>query len=163
MVKKWMYLFSLLALLLPLTAWAQGSVELLSLAEVEVKIKNAQGIEEVKRVPAASTNVAPGDAVIFTNHYVNKRKEAAESVVITNPVPNNMFYLDGSASGENATITFSVDKGKTFAAPEKLVVTNADGKERPARATDFTHIRWTLTKSVPPGEKGSVTFSAKVQ
>lgn len=164
MVKQWITGICLLALLLPMTAWAQsGSVSLTSVAEVEIKVKNDKGIEEIKRVPAASTNVAPGDAVIFTNYYSNKGDKPADKVVVTNPVPNNMFYVEGSATGKNARIEFSVDKGKSFGLPETLIVTSSDGKERPARNIDYTHIRWTLTSSILPGEKGEVAFRAKVQ
>lgn len=164
MVKQWITGFCLLALLLPMAAWAQpGSVSLISVAEVEIKVKNDQGIEEIKRIPAASANVAPGDAVIFTNYYSNKGDKPADKVVVTNPVPNNMFYVDGSAGGKNARIEFSIDKGKTFGLPETLIISTDDGKERPARSTDYTHIRWTLTTAVPPGEKGEVAFRAKVQ
>lgn len=164
MIKQWFVGFTLLALLLPAAALAEqkGSVQLLSIAEVEIKVKNAEGIDEIKRVPAASTNVAPGDIVIFTNNYINNGDKPADSVVITNPVPTHMTYVDGSAIGETARIEFSLDKGKSYGAPESLIF-NDGKKERPARPDDYTHVRWTLEKSVPPAGSGNVAFRAKVK
>lgn len=165
MLKQWLVGFTLLALLLPAAALAQqkGAVQLLSLAEVEIKAKNEAGKEEIKRVPAASANVTPGDTVIFTNNYINNGDQPAESVVITNPVPVHMLYVDGSAAGENARIEFSVDKGKSYGLPGALIVILGEGKERPARPDDYTHVRWTLKKPVPPAGSGSVMFRAKVK
>jgi len=144
-------------------AWAQqsGRVELTLVAEQERQVITDKGEKELKRVPAAK--VVPGDEVIYSIHYVNKGKEAADSVVIDNPVPEHMLYTQGSAAGADTAITFSVDKGKTYHPPSKLTVTGADGKERPATAADYTHIRWTLQKPLVPGGKGLVSFRARLK
>jgi uncharacterized repeat protein (TIGR01451 family) len=143
--------------------WAQpkGNIELKAVAEVEMEVVNAKGEKELKRVPAAS--VVPGDFVIYTIYYANVGKEPADKVVIINPVPEHMRYEDGSASGEGTRITFSVDDGKTYELPEKLTVVDADGKMRPAKGSDYTHIRWTLQKSLAPEEKGIVNFRAQLE
>lgn len=151
--------------LFPLMAWGQqkGAVELTSIAEVEVVQKNEKGKEEPKRVEASKANVAPGETVIFTVQYVNKGDKPAENVVINNPVPRHMDYIEKSAEGKDTKIDFSVDGGRTFGAPDKLRVKGADGKERTALASEYTHIRWVLLKPIPAGEKGSVSFLAKVK
>ena len=60
---------TVLSMLLILSSQAmaadKGAVELKSVAEIEVTIKNDKGEKEVKRVEAAKTNVVPGDAVIL--------------------------------------------------------------------------------------------------
>lgn len=152
------------ALLLPLAAGAQqkGSIELKSLAEVEVVQTDAAGKKTVSRVDAATAKVVPGDVVVFTTEYRNIGSKPTESVVITNPVPEHVVYVDKSAVGRGARIDFSVDGGKGYATAGKLVVTEA-GKKRKAGAQDYTHIRWTLTKPVPPGGKGNVSFKAKIK
>lgn len=154
-----------LALLLTVQARAadKGGIELKSVSEVEVTVKNAKGEKEVKKVEAAKANVVPGDTVIFTNYYANMGDKPATNVVITNPVPEHMLYLDGTAEGKGAKIEFSADKGKTFAPAGKLKVKGADGKEKQAAAADYTHIRWTLEGAVEKGGKGSVSFKAKVK
>lgn len=151
--------------LFPLMAWGQhkGAIELTSVAEVEILQKNEKGKEELKRVEAATANVAPGDTVIFTVRYVNKGDKPAADVVINNPVPQHMAYVEKSAEGAGARIVFSIDGGKTYATADKLKVKGADGKDRIAMASEYTHIRWTLEKPVAKNGKGRVSFRAKVK
>jgi len=164
MRKKILSVLSMLLFLSPQAmAAGQGAIELKSAAEVEVTIKNDKGEMEVKRVEAAKANVTPGDAVIFTTYYSNNGQEPASDIVINNPVPEHMFYIDGTAAGSGTKIEFSVDKGKSFGVPDKLKIKGVDGKERPAGPADYTHIRWTLSKPLPPEGKGSVSFRAKVK
>lgn len=164
MRKKILTVLSMLMLLsLQAMAADKGAVELKSVAEVEVTIKNDKGEKEVKRVEAAKAKVVPGDAVIFTTYYSNNGKEPASDIVINNPLPEHMLYIDGTAEGSGTKIEFSVDKGKSFGAPDKLKIKGGDGKERPAGPADYTHIRWTLSKPLPPEGKGSVSFRAKVK
>jgi uncharacterized repeat protein (TIGR01451 family) len=151
-------------LLLPATAPAQqkGSIELRSVSEVEIIEQNAEGKKEVKRIDAAKAKVVPGDAVIFTVFYANTDIKPADRVVVTNPVPEHMSYQNKSAEGAGTKIEFSADGGKSYAAPDKLFVTAA-GKKRPAIASDYTHIRWTLSRPLAPGGKGSVSFRATLK
>jgi uncharacterized repeat protein (TIGR01451 family) len=151
--------------LFPFAAWGQqqGAIELTSVAEVEVVQKNERGKKEAKRVEASKATVEPGDTVIFSVHYVNKGDKPAEDVVITNPVPQHMAYVEKSAEGAGARIDFSVDGGKTYAAVGKLTVKGGEGKERIATASEYTHIRWSLEKPVVKGGKGRVSFRAKVK
>ena len=139
-------------------AQAKGSIELRMLAEQEIEVVNAEGVKEMKRIEAA--RVVPGDEVIYTIQYMNVGEEAADSVVITNPVPDHMMYKNGSASGENTAVTFSVDGGKTYESPENLKVLDSEGKERPAKASDYTHVRWILSASLLPETGGYVSFRA---
>ena len=151
-------------LLISSTAWAQqkGAVELITKAEVDVTTTNGQGVKEVKRVEASKANVVPGDKVIYTITYKNNGAKPATAVVVKDPVPEHMVYIEGSAAGEGAKIEFSIDHGKTYGPAGGLTVADAQGKKRKAVAADYTHIRWTIAK-VAPGGKGSVTFNAKVK
>jgi uncharacterized repeat protein (TIGR01451 family) len=154
----------LLSVLLGATAvWAEnkGIIELGVLAWQEKEVINEKGEKEITRVPAAM--VVPGDEVIYTLNYTNVGEEPADSVIITDPVPEHMVYTEGSAEGADTVITFSVDKGATYGLPAVLTVAGADGKERPAKGSDYTHIRWTLQRSLAPGEKGGVSFRARLE
>ena len=164
-MKKTAVIMMMALLLLPAAARAQqkGTIDLKSIAEVMVTETNAKGQKEVKRVEVAKAKVLPGDEVIFTTTYTNTGKQPADKVVITNPMPEHMDYVDQSAEGKGPTIEFSVDKGKTYGTPDKLMITDAQGKTRKAGPKDYTTIRWTLVKSVPPGGTGSVSFRARVQ
>ena len=151
-------------LLAPALAPAQQKgVELKSTAEVEVAQKDGKGEQVVKRVEASKANVLPGDTVIFTIGYVNNSDQPATAVVLGNPVPKQMLYLDGSARGEGARIDFSVDRGASFAPLEKLKFITAAGKQRDASAADVTDIRWTLERPLEKGGKGSVSYGARVK
>jgi len=154
-----------LALLAPVAVWAQqnSGIAIRSISEIEVKQKNADGREEVKRVDATKTKVLPGETVIYTNYYTYNGDKPATDVVIKNPVPEHMVYLDGSAEGKGARIEFSVDKGKTYTTADKAKVRSANGKERRATAADYTNIRWTLESPLQKGGKGGVSFKAKVK
>jgi uncharacterized repeat protein (TIGR01451 family) len=153
------------ALLAPMAAWAQqnGAIVLKSVAQVEVAEKNQKGEKVVKHVDVSKATTVPGDTVVFTTHYTNTGKRPATGVVITNPIDEHMTYLDGSAEGKNTRIDFSTDGGKTYDAPEKLLVRNAQGTVRQAGAEDYTGIRWTLTKLLPAGGSGTVSFKARIK
>lgn len=164
MPKKFLTTMGLLLLLaLPVQAAEKGGIELKSTAEVDITVKNDKGAKEVMRVDAANANVVPGDTVIFTTHYANLGSQPATNVVIHNPVPAHMLYLDDSAAGEGARIEFSIDNGKTFARPEQLKIKTTEGKERMATAAEYTHIRWTILGEIGPGAKGLVSYKAKVK
>jgi uncharacterized repeat protein (TIGR01451 family) len=156
----------LAALLLTATAAAAkpgGRVELFSMAEVEVVVKNELGADVIKRVEASKSNVAPGDTVLFTVTYVNNGDQPAADVAVINPVPQHMVYVNNSAEGKDAAIDFSVDNGKTYGQLVNLKSRNSAGKEKPASAADVTNIRWIVKKPVPTGTKGSVSYKAKVK
>jgi uncharacterized repeat protein (TIGR01451 family) len=139
------------------------TVELVTKAEREVDVVE-KGIT-IKRL-APPQKMVPGDEVVYTVTYTNKTAKPADDITITNPVPKHTRYRDGSAAGNNAEITFSVDGGKTFTTPEKLTVVAKDksGKEgvRPAAGVDYTHVRWVIKQSVPPGQSGTVRFRAVI-
>jgi len=108
------------------------------------------------------SEVLPGDVLRYTIEFENTSTQdvAAGSVVITNPLPANTLYLEGSATGVDTLITFSVD-GETFAAPEALVVgegTNA----RTAGAADYRAIRWTYQPMLGAGESSEVSFELQI-
>jgi len=158
-----------LALSLLLPAWSahavegagSPAVEIKITAEVEVKVVKPDGSEEMKRVPA--TRVPPGESVIYTLNAKNTSGKPAGDVVMTDPIPEHMEYVDGSVSVDGARVTFSVDGGKTFAAKESLKVRGEDGAIRAALPADFTNIRWQLEKPLAPGDTRAVSFRARVE
>lgn len=142
--------------------WAQGpkkgTVKIQVVAEKEITVKGPDGEKVKKRVEAKK--VLPGETVIYTIRYSNVGQEKADDVVISNPIPKHMIYRDGSALGADTVVTYSINHGKTFAQPDELEVKKDDGSVRLAGPGEYTAIRWTLTKSVLPGQSGSVTYSA---
>ena len=95
-----------------------------------------------------------------TSRLENISTEPAENVVITNPLPQEMSYVDGSAFGPGAEILFSVD-GANFARAAELSVTE-NGIQRQAVADDFTHIRWVMSNDIEAGAQGLARFRARL-
>ncbi len=143
--------------------WA-GNLKLVNNAEMEIKEKTRNGEEVVKRVPA--TKVVPGTEVIYTTVATNEEKVDAANVAITNPVPEHMVYVAGSANssamGKATTITYSID-GTHFDAPEKLEIIEEDGTVRKATAEDYKAIRWLCNFPIKPQGKVTVSFRARLK
>ncbi len=136
-------------------------LDLRSIVEVEREVINDLGEKEI-RVESAE-RILPGEIIVFGTIFTNVGEETADNIILTNPVPENTAYIGGSAGGEGAVITFSVDGGQTYDVPGNLKITGEDGKQRPALPEEYTHIRWTLNKPLNPGEKGKVSFKSVLQ
>ena len=129
--------------------------------EKEVEVIDEKGNRVIRHV--APEQVLPGDVVLYTISYSNKGSEEATDIVIVNPVPEHLLYSDNSARGVQTRITFSIDGGSQFAAPEALMVSTPDGESRGATAADYTHIRWILKGALPPEASGEVQYKASVK
>ena len=79
-----------------------------SVQKVETFVNEA-GEPERRLVDADS--VVPGDELRYTITFMNDGGETVDagSVVITNPIPDETEYLDGTAFGSGTDIVFSVD------------------------------------------------------
>lgn len=150
-------------LVLTASAWAKPQMAISITASKEVA-ETVNGARTVKRVPA--TQVQTGDVVIYTIAYSNKGDEAASEAVVDNPVPVGMSYVDNSATGAGADVTFSIDGGKSYKKPAFLTYEikqpNGSVQKYTARPEEYTHIRWTIRK-VPAGTGGTLGFSAKIK
>jgi uncharacterized repeat protein (TIGR01451 family) len=157
-------LFSLAVLAGPLAVaqarQAGGNIEFKNVAEVEIEVKGADGKVEKKRGPVQKA--IPGAEIFYTSTFKNIGNKPAGNIIINNPIPANTTLVAGSAFGENTSISFSADGGKTWAAPDLVKVKGADGKERPAGISEFTHVRWTLKNELAPGKQGEVGFRVVV-
>ncbi len=140
---------------------APGGIELRATAEVEVPVAADDGAVTIHREPAVK--VVPGDEVVYTMHYRNAADDAADDVVITNPLPAHMTLMRTGGLPPAVSLTFSVDGGRTFGALGRLEVSGQDGRPRPATAADCTHLRWNFTRPLAPGETGSVDYVAQLQ
>ena len=78
------------------------------------------------------------------------------------PIPRHARYLENTAAGPGAEVSFSVDGGHTFDRPEHLKVVGPDGRTRPASAADYTHIRWQLKHILKGNSVAYARFRAVV-
>lgn len=116
-----------------------------AIAEVELRILE-QGRETSKLVPA--DRVVPGDRVFYTLEVRNTLSAVVAAPTVTYPIPEHTQYLADSAVGPRAEVSFSVDGGRSFDAPENLKVQTPEGPSRAAVAADYTDIRWQLKKDL---------------
>lgn len=145
------------------TAQAKPQVTIDIKTDKEVtSLQNGQ--KTIKRI--AATNVMPGEILFYTLTYANTGNESATNAVVDNPIPTGTVYLPGSADGQGADISFSIDGGKTFKKPSLLTyeVKLPSGKldQRVASPEEYTHIRWTI-KTIPAGGSGKIGFQVKVK
>jgi len=145
-----------------LPAWAKPRLEV-AIGQAKEVIESKAGVKTARFVEAKSAT--PGDVVQYTLTYTNKGDEEATNAVIDDPIPKGTVFLAGSATGDDAEITFSSDGGKTFAQPVKLTyeLRNAAGvlEKRTATPGEYTHVRWTV-KKVLAGATGKVSFKVRV-
>ncbi len=125
----------------------------------EIEERNIVGNKITRLIDANS--VVPGDLLVYVTTVSNRSQQLAENVAIVNPVPAHTTYLDGSAQGEGAMTSFSVDGAKNFDAVENLIVTDENGESRPATTQDYTHIRWLLS-SLPANTEADVLFRTRL-
>jgi uncharacterized repeat protein (TIGR01451 family) len=140
---------------------ANGSVKVTSIVQAEVQVLGKDGKMHTER--HSLSKAAPGATVLFVNTFENVSSKPATDIVINNPISANVEYQAGSAYGESTEITFSVDGGKTFAAPEKLTIKTGDGYEKTASTAAYTNIRWTYKNQLAPNVTGEVGFRAVIK
>ena len=143
--------------LAPLMAMAQVTLTTEAFRIQAVKQADGSVTEEWQK----PEKIVPGDVVGYRIHYTNTGKETATDVVVNNPVPEKTEYVANSATGMNSQITYSADQGNKFARAAELTVTE-NGAQRPAKASEITHIRWSIN-SVAAGASGNVEFKVRVQ
>ena len=150
-------LSGILLTFLAFTAAAQSHIDVQTTVQKEEVFLNATGEEEKRLVPAEK--VLPGETVYYTITFTNTSDEVADNVVVTNPIAEELMYLDGSAFGPGMEIVFSVDGGETFAVADELNVTD-NGETRAAEVKDFTHVRWVMQNDLAAGAQGTARFAA---
>jgi uncharacterized repeat protein (TIGR01451 family) len=150
-------LSGILLTFLAFTAAAQSHIDVQTTVQKEEVFLNDTGEEEKRLVPAEK--VLPGETVYYTITFTNTSDEVADNVVVTNPIAEELMYLDGSAFGPGMEIVFSVDGGETFAVADELNVTD-NGETRAAEAKDFTHVRWVMQNDLAAGAQGTARFAA---
>lgn len=143
----------------PAGAQEQNYLDVQTTVQKEETVTDASGNAETRLVEPDT--VLPGDKVIYTITFRNIGDEAADDVVVTNPIDASLTYVDGSAFGPGMRIEFSADGGRSFAAKDELTVSE-NGGTRAAEAADYTHVRWTLEGELDAGSTGVARFSATV-
>ncbi len=159
-MKKYIPLLVMLFLLmLSAVVLAKPLISVSVKAEKEVIVNKEKKMVEAKEINS-------GDVIFYTMNYVNSGDTAATNAVLDDPIPKGTVYLDGTALGKDAEITFSNDGGKTFKKPSLLTyeikLPSGKIKKRTASPEQYTHIRWTIGM-VPAHGSGHVVFQVRVK
>lgn len=112
-----------------------------------------------KTVLEPPRTVTPGDRLRFTLTYRNGGARPAADFVAVNPIPASVAYAGEASPGASV----SVDGGRGWGALAALTMPAEDGKRRPARAEDVTHVRWKLSQPIPAGGGGTFGFRGVVK
>lgn len=146
---------------------ADSPVKILLSAQKEVVTKDKNG--KITVTYDKADKAGSGDVIVYTVVCENTGKEIIKQIELTDPIQAGaVTYIDGSATdgGKKVSlISFSIDKGKTYAMPSKLIYKTTDTKgnviEKQATPDMYTNVKW-LVDSLSPGEKVSVSFRAKM-
>lgn len=107
-------------------------------AEVRVPVGGTS--KAYRFVPA--TTLVEGQEIFYTLRIHNPTDQPLSDVEVVQAIPLNTRYVAGSVSGAGAKISFSTDRGLSFASAEAL---KASGDNTP-----YTHIRWQLPYALAP-------------
>jgi uncharacterized repeat protein (TIGR01451 family) len=130
----------------------------------EVTKVDASGRAQVVLEPVKAAH--PGDVLVYSLRATNVGLAPARQAQIEDPIPAGTVLLSESLPAQAKNVRASVDGGKTWQSfPATVTVRRDDGQvERvPAPADAYTHLRWVLEGSLPPGESAEVGFKVKVQ
>jgi uncharacterized repeat protein (TIGR01451 family) len=139
---------------------AADPISIKAIAEVQ-QPSQAHGREGTKLIPA--DRVVSGDTIFYTLEVRNTAPSAVARPVVTYAVPEHTIYMPDSAVGPGTEVTYSVDAGRSFDAPESLRVRETGGEVRAATAADYTHIRWQLKNALKANSVAFVRFRARVK
>jgi uncharacterized repeat protein (TIGR01451 family) len=110
-----------------------------------------------------AATLLPGDVVLYRLRFTNLTEGEVRGVVFTNPVPQGLRYVRGSAGADRDDVVtdYSIDGGRTYAA-RPMVVEMVDGKRvsKPALPEQYSHVRWTVRGSISPGATVTAEFRA---
>lgn len=161
MLNRLLRLLVVASLMLPALSLADSPVQIATTAQVEKAVVGPDGQRQLRLVPAET--VVPGTEVVYTITVSNQGAEPARDVVVDNPVPSHSEFVVGSAVAPGSEVTFSADGGQTYGVAEAVLVREQDGVQRPARADEYTHVRFAFQPLIAPGQSVMARFRAVIK
>jgi uncharacterized repeat protein (TIGR01451 family) len=134
--------------------------------QVEREVSRPTPSGDVEVTTEAVESVKRGDVLVYTLQIANPSQAPALEARVDDPIPAGTVLIPESASGPGTRVSFSVDGGKTFAPyPVTRTVVGDDGipRERQVAPEEYTHVRWTLTEPLDPGQVRSALFKVRVE
>ena len=146
----------------PLVYMSVASYQQVFVKDKKGHIKKDKNGKPIKKWVKA-TKVIPGYIVKYVDTIVNDANDALKNATVTNPIdPNLIFIADSAKSDANISIKYSVNRGKSFDTPDKLMVLGKDRKMHPAKPKDYNAISFTIDK-VPAHSKVKISYKVKLK
>ena len=149
-----------LTVMMAAAAWAKP--------QLAVTMEAAREIRDHKSWSASfspASSAVSGDVLLYTITYKNSGNEPATNATLNNPMSPGTSYIDNSAGGKNADISFSIDGGKTYKKPSCSAMKSSkltESRKHTARPEEYTHVRWVIP-SVASGSSGTVQFKVRIK
>jgi uncharacterized repeat protein (TIGR01451 family) len=149
-------------------AFAQHQMARAERGRPEVKVLLSGAIErsgEVVPVEKAST-VNPGEILHWTITSQNDGNAPAREYKAVGQIPRGTTLVAGSATADGAaTVVYSIDNGKTYAAEPVVEEKQADGSVKivPAPTSMYTQVRYEWTDALAGGSKLNASYKVRVK
>jgi len=124
----------------------------------------ARGTERVALDKAGA--VHPGDVLDWTINSSNEGDGAARQYKTTGQIPAGTAFVRGSASSDGgASVTYSIDNGKSFSAEPMIDEKQPDGAVRrvAAPASMYTQVRYEWSDPLAAGSSLSASYKVRVK
>ena len=147
-------------------AFSQKRFMILRSSRPVVKIMLSGAVErDNTQVPVEKAElVKSGEILNWTITSVNEGNAPANDYNAVGKVPPGTSFVAGSATADgSATVTFSIDNGKSFSAKPMVNERQADGtvKKVPAPVSMYNQVRYTWS-SLNEGDKLNASYKVRV-
>lgn len=134
----------------------------------EVKVTLSGVVErEDARIPVEkSAGVKSGEILDWTITSANEGNASASDYKAVGKIPTGTQFVAGSASADQAaTVTYSIDNGKSFSARPTIEEKQPDGttKQVPAPASMYTQIRYEWANPLVQGGKLNASYKVRLK
>jgi uncharacterized repeat protein (TIGR01451 family) len=134
--------------------------------EVKVKLAGALKRNDESLALEKVSAVHPGEILNWTITSANEGDAPARQYKTIGQIPQGTSFIAGSATAEyGASVTYSIDGGKNFAAQPTIEEKQADGtaKRIPAPATMYTQVRYEWSDPLAAGSTLSASYKVRVK
>lgn len=133
-----------------------------------VKVNLSGSVErDGERVPVDKAGtIKTGEVLDWTITSENEGTAAAHEYSSTGVVPAGTQFVAGSATSDgSASVSYSIDNGKTFTAQPTVDERQADGSNKKVSApvSMYTHVRYTWSDPLAQGAKLNAAYKVRLR